>query len=150
MPEKNEFLGHLRELNVKFSRFYARILTQADITFPQYALLIQLATAGPMTMTEISERLHISKPAVTNLVDRLEKKKCLKRLPDLKDRRIYLLKLEAKGEKIVRRIQGYVLNLLLKTFDEFNADERKTISRFYISLSETMNQVLLLPEGDRS
>ena len=150
MPEKNEFLGNLRELNVKFSRFYARILTQADITFPQYALLIQLATAGPMTMTEISEKLHISKPAVTNLVDRLEGKKCLKRVPDPKDRRVYLLKLETKGEGIVRKIQDRVLSFLLKTLDKFDTDEKETISRFYILLSQTLDQALLSPEGNET
>ncbi len=147
MPERDAFLKYLREIQVKFSRLYARILTQVDLTLPQYALLSHLATTGSVPMTELSEKLHISKPAVTNLVDRLEAKKCLKRIPHSKDRRIYLLELQPKGEKIVHKTQGYILNLLLKTFEPFTVSERKIIQQFYALLSKTMDEALISKEG---
>ena len=146
MSSKAELPRYWREIQVKFSRFYARILLQVGLTLPQYALLSQLTQAGRLPMTEISEKLHISKPAVTHLVDRLEKKKCLKRVPHPKDRRIYLLKLEPKGERMVRRIQSEVLDLILKTLKPFKAHERKTIERFYLLLSKIVGDALASPE----
>ena len=147
MNEKDEFSSHFRANQVKFSRFYARILTQAGLTLPQYALLNQLAVAGIMSMTEVSEKLYVTKPAVTHLVDCLEKNKFLKRIPHSSDRRVFLLEIQPKGEKISSKIQSDILRFLLKTLNKFNADERKTITRFYAELSQTMENALMRSKG---
>lgn len=97
-------------------------------------------------MTHASKKMHISKPAVTNLVDRLEANHHLKRLPHPKDRRIHLLEIQPKGEQIVRRVQSYVLQLLLKTLAQFNAKEQKLIQQFYASLSNTIGSTLNDPQ----
>ncbi|OGW87249.1 MAG: hypothetical protein A3C35_07095 [Omnitrophica bacterium RIFCSPHIGHO2_02_FULL_46_11] len=142
MLERDFLTLSFREVQVKFSKLYAIILHEANLTLPQYALLGQLVVAGPVPMTHLSKYLHISKPAVTNLVDRLEESKCLKRTPHPKDRRIYLLKLEPKGEKLVRKTQAYMLRILLKTLEQFNVREQKTINQFYASLSQTVSKAL--------
>ncbi len=142
MAQKNDFVRHFRQLQPKFSRLYSQLLTDFDLTLPQYALLSQVTESGTLSMTEASTRLHITKPAITNLVDRLEKCKCLKRLPHPKDRRSYLLKIEARGEKIVREIQSSVLGILLRTLEKFGPEEKRAVARFYISLSETMDRAL--------
>ena len=140
--QEEVFTRHFREIQPKFSRFYVRLLTQAHLTFPQYALLNLLITQKIIPMTEASTKLHITKPAVTNLVDRLEKKRLVKRIPHPNDRRITLLQIQKKGEKIVKETQAHVLQFLLKTLHQFNAEERETISRFYASLSKTMDEML--------
>lgn len=142
MSPKEELVRRFREIQPKFSRLYARILTRHRLTLPQYALLSQLVQEGTLSMTQASRRLHITKPAITNLVDRLEKNKCLRRLPHAKDRRSYLLQIESKGEKIVREIQTRVLGILLKTVEEFGPQERKVIAQFYVQLSQTIDQEL--------
>ena len=144
MTEKDKFISHFREAQPNFSRSYAIILTKIGLTLPQYALLNHLAAAGTaQTMTHLSKKLHISKPAVTNLTDRLEKIKCIKRLAHPKDRRIYLLQLQPRGKKVVQNIQTRVLWLLLKSFDQFNIQERKIIRRFYAALSQTITNALI-------
>ena len=142
MSEKDRFIHSFREIQPKFSRVDTCLLTEADLTLPQYALLNQLVDRGTSTMTEVSEKLHITKPAVTHLVDRLERNKFLKRLAHPKDRRIFLLQIQPKGEKIVRKAQTRVLGLLLKTLEVFSPRERETISRFYTLLSKTMDETL--------
>ncbi|MBI4116005.1 MAG: MarR family transcriptional regulator [Candidatus Omnitrophica bacterium] len=142
MSEKEEFTRYFREVQPKFSRLFARILIQADLTLPQFALLSQLVHLGVISMTEVSEKLHITKPAVTHLVDRLEKNKFLKRLPHSSDRRISLLQVQPKGTRIVRDTQSYVLRFLLRTLDELNSQERKAVSRFYSLLSQTLDEAL--------
>ncbi len=142
MKQKAEFLHYFRQNNVNFSRFYTRILFQANLTLPQYTLLNQLAAEGTMPMTDASEKLHISKPAVTHLVDRLEKNKFLERISHLKDRRIYLLEIQPKGKKIVRQIQSCIFRYLLKVLDQFNEQDRKTIVKFHALIAHTMDQFL--------
>ena len=142
MNQRDDLTRQFREIQPKFSRFYARLLTQANLTLPQFALLSQLAYRGTVSMTEISAKLHITKPAVTNLADRLEKNRFLKRLPHPKDRRVSLLQIQLKGERMVRRTQEQALNLLLKALNPFSTGERKTIARFYVSLSQALDEVL--------
>ena len=149
MNEKDEFSTHFRAIQIRFSRFYARFLTQADLTLQQYALLNQLASSGTMSMTDASEKLLITKPAVTHLVDRLEKGGFIKRLAHPKDRRIYLLEILPKGKNMVKEIQTIVFRFLLKTLNRFDAEERKTIVRFYALLSHTMDEVLSHSRDDK-
>ena len=143
MADKQAFVQQFREVQVKFSRLYTRILGKMDLTLPQYALLNLVALSGRMPMSEASRKLHISKPAVTKLVDRLERTQLLKRNPHAKDRRIYLLQIQPKGHKVVQAIRAAIIDeVLLKALEPFESADKQTLHRFFGSLSERMNVVL--------
>jgi DNA-binding MarR family transcriptional regulator len=142
MNERDELVSRFREIQPKFSRIYASILAHVNLTLPQFVLLTHLVQHKTISMTEISAKLHISKPAVTNLVDRLEKHGFLKRLPHPNDRRVYLIGIQPKGDRVVRETQVHAFGILLKAFDQFNAKEQKVISQFYALLSSTMDNFL--------
>ncbi|OGW81951.1 MAG: hypothetical protein A3G33_04175 [Omnitrophica bacterium RIFCSPLOWO2_12_FULL_44_17] len=146
MDEKNEFISSFREIQPKLSRFYTNILGEIGLSLPQYALLNQLHAGGTMSMTNLSEKLHITKPAVTHLVDRLEKHAFIKRIPHPEDRRIYLLEIQPKGVKITNAIQSKFLKLLLESFDQMNLEERKIVTRFYALLSKSVDLYLAMTE----
>ena len=143
MPDRNEFIGLLRDIQLQFSRIYVCILNRIGLTLPQYTLLNALSQIPPMTMTDASEKLHITKPAVTHLVDHLEKKKCLKRIAHEKDRRIYLLEVTEKGAKIVKETQAQMFHYLLETFEPLSAAEKKVVGNFYAGLSKRLSEVLM-------
>ncbi len=149
MNNREAFVASFRELHPKFSRMSAQMLNQVDLTLPQYTLLYQLMLLGTVSMTEISTRLGITKPAVTNLVDHLEEKKCLKRIPHSEDRRVILIEILPKGKKIITEIQGQSLELLLKAYDQFDGKEHQTISRFYAMLSKTMDEFLVRAKNEK-
>lgn len=147
MNEKEKMMQYFRGIQMKFSRLYAHFLTAADLTLPQYALLSILAAAEKaIPMTEVSVKMHISKPAVTYLVDRLERAKFLKRATHPRDRRVTLLEIQAKGVNVVRRAQKLALGFLMETLDEFKPAERNVIGRFYGRLSQAMDLILAKPE----
>lgn len=108
----------------------------------QYALL-NLLVNGSATMKDLSERMLITKPAVTNLVDRLEQHDFLKRQADLKDRRVTTIVIRPKGIKLVRNMQTTVLGFLLRTLEQFSPAERGAINRFYAMLSKNFDQKLM-------
>lgn len=149
MKEKEAFVRQFREIQPKFSRFYARLLIQADLSLPQFALLNQLLDRPPLSMTEASQRLHISKPAVTHLVDRLEERKFLRRLAHPKDRRVTLLEILPKGQGLVRKAQGQVLEFVLRALEGLDAAEQKVITRFYAKLSQNIDAVFLGSKAKR-
>ncbi len=142
MKEKDEFLHYFREIHLRFSHFYALILTEAELTLPQYALLNQLATVGAIPMTDASEKLHLTKPAVTHIVDCLEELKLLKRIPHQSDRRVNLLEIQSKGKTIVSHIQGRVFSYLMDVFNEFEPAERAIILKFHALIANTMDEFL--------
>lgn len=149
MNRRETFAASFRELHPKFSRMHTQMLGRVNLTLPQYSLLCQLMLLGTVSMTEISSRLEITKPAVTNLVDRLEKKKFLKRVPDTRDRRVIQLEILPKGKKIIGEIQEQGLGVLLKAYDQFNASAHETIGRFYAELSKVMDDFSSRSKNER-
>ena len=145
----DRFIEQFREIQPKFSRLYTRLLGQAGLTQPQYAVLLELAQTAPepMMMTAVSCKLHITKPAVTSLVDRLEKHGFLKRLDHPHDRRVSLLKILPAGKKIVEKVQGEFLSLLTGAARQFSAAERKTVQNFYAALSKKLDGIFEGSEG---
>jgi DNA-binding MarR family transcriptional regulator len=63
------------------------LLTEAGLTLPQVLFLTRLRQAGESTPSELAERLNISLPAVSQMVDRLFKLGFLTRREDEGDRR---------------------------------------------------------------
>jgi len=136
----DKITDEFRNIQPRCSRLYAEILNSIGLSQPQFAVLIELRHAGkPVTMTEISRKLFITKPAVTNLADRLEKNGFLKRLKHPSDRRVFLLEIQPKGKRTVERAHGKFLDVLLCTVKQFNGKERAVIERFYAELSGAMD-----------
>lgn len=138
-------IEQFREIQPKFTRFYTRMLEQAGLTQPQYAVLLELLQIfpEPLTMTAISCKLHITKPAVTNLADRLEKSGFLKRVNHPKDRRISLLQLMPSGKKISEKIRSRFLEVMMSAVKPLTESEKKAISHFYSVLATRVDEDLM-------
>ncbi|MFZ5802233.1 MAG: MarR family winged helix-turn-helix transcriptional regulator [Candidatus Omnitrophota bacterium] len=147
MNSREAFVRCFREIHPKFSRLGARYLDEAELTMAQYAILSTVVQGGTVPMTELSEKLFISKPAVTHLVDRLESHKFLRRLPHPKDRRSSLIQVLPKGKAIVRDMQGKILKHLLTALKRFEGGELNTVLRFYDTLSQTLDKALMNSRG---
>lgn len=139
-----DFSLYFREIQMKFPRYHTTLLHEEGLSLPQYALL-SLLLDGAIPMTEASAKLHISKPAVTSLVDRLERNKWIKRTPHTHDRRVHVLQIQPAGEKIVRQTQDRILDLVLKAWHQFDEQERKIITQFYNRLSQVLDEKLKRP-----
>jgi DNA-binding MarR family transcriptional regulator len=57
---------------------------------------------GPQSISAISRELGVSLSAVTQLADRLERARLVRRLAEDNDRRIRCLRLTARGERLLR------------------------------------------------
>jgi len=68
---------------------------------PQFSILMQLHYKGPCGMSQISERFDVTAAAASQLVDKLVQAGYIERTEDPSDRRAKLLKLSAKGAKLV-------------------------------------------------
>ena len=77
-----------------------------DLTLAQMDVLIALARAedASLSCSEIAERTLITKGGITGILDRLEARGLVKRIPSRDDRRSVLIRLSAKGVELFRKL----------------------------------------------
>jgi DNA-binding MarR family transcriptional regulator len=74
-----------------------------DIPVAQIKLMSYLALRGAQTMSEIAEGLEVTTPAITGLVDKLEKRGLVERLRGSQDRRVVRVQLSPRAQMIAER-----------------------------------------------
>jgi DNA-binding MarR family transcriptional regulator len=77
---------------------------QTDIDIRVYDVLLHVFEAGDegIKMTDLAREITLSKAGLTSLVDRIEKRSLVQRVPDPDDRRALRVKLTKQGEKVFR------------------------------------------------
>jgi DNA-binding MarR family transcriptional regulator len=82
-----------------------------EVTPIQVMLLFFLQKNNGSSLTQISQGLMLENPTVTGLIDRLEKLSYVKRTDHPEDRRVYLVHLTEKGNKVANRALPIVKKL---------------------------------------
>ncbi len=77
-----------------------------EVTLPQYRALVILATQGPQRIIDLAERLDVNASTASRMVDRLVRKKLVRRRRDEADRRAMTLDLTDKGTRLFREATG--------------------------------------------
>src|SRR3954454_24926045 len=82
----------------------SKVMKTHDLTFARYEVLAWLATdpESSLTLSWISKTLRIPPATVTNLIDRLEQDKLVRRVPHPTDARTTLAVITPRGRKLAR------------------------------------------------
>ncbi|NBG87909.1 MarR family winged helix-turn-helix transcriptional regulator [Isachenkonia alkalipeptolytica] len=80
------------------------MLVEFEITPPQFQALLYLVKEEDLTIGELSKRMYLACSTITDLVDRMEKNKMVKRVRDEKDRRVVRVAVLEKGHKIIQKV----------------------------------------------
>ncbi len=99
-------------------------LAGGQVSFAQFFMLSHVHTTGPMSMTEIAERMRHTTAAATGLVDRLQKLGFIDRVQAPDDRRKVLVRIRPKGEELVTFIRKDVSANLLKIMLHLTPEEQ--------------------------
>jgi DNA-binding MarR family transcriptional regulator len=67
-----------------------------------HGFVIRALGLGSLTLTELAARLQVSKQAAQKVVDEMEKRRLVKRVPSSTDRRAKAIRLTARGLKVRR------------------------------------------------
>lgn len=79
-------------------------IARHDLTPAEFAILEVLLHRGPLLLGEVQRRILVSSGGVTFLVDKLEKRGLVRRLPCETDRRARYADLTPEGRKLITRI----------------------------------------------
>jgi DNA-binding MarR family transcriptional regulator len=98
--------NELRPVLLRLSRELRRETEQLGITSRQVTLLWLIRLSPGLSLRELAAEERISAPAVSGLVDRLEKVGLIERVRDAEDRRRVGLTLTDEGERLLRRVRA--------------------------------------------
>ena len=138
---KGENLADLvREHSSAVMRYAAATAKRMGLEASELSALEHLQAAGPMTLGRLGERLSMSPGAVTALVDRLERKGYVERIPNPKDRRSALVReTEAGLKESLEHLWPYIEEM--RGIEErFSEEERAIVARFLSAATEAMHR----------
>lgn len=98
-------IREIREVIAYLHRRSPPRLGELDLSMAQLKVLFALSCSGPLTVSEVAERLSITSPTASHLIDRLVHLGLVRRREDERDRRRTVVELTAAGEDFLRQLR---------------------------------------------
>jgi len=137
-PEQESILNILRTSD-QFDNRIGRLFREFGITSSQYNVLRILRGEGkPMPCLEIADRMIQVVPAITGLIDRLEKQELVRRERCTEDRRVIYVELTQKGSELLGRLDEPVSQMHRELVGHLSRAELKELSRLLEKARESL------------
>lgn len=99
-----------------------------DISPLHFEIMKLLDEAGTLHVAEIGERLHIARPQMTHLIDKLVDLGIAERQTDTTDRRMINIVLTHKGKTTIRVHDSSIKNAIRETLSSLRDEELEDLS----------------------
>ncbi|MCD9025097.1 MarR family winged helix-turn-helix transcriptional regulator [Cohnella silvisoli] len=112
-----QFLGQMA--STETALFHQAAAAKLGLGITDMKTVSTLQQEGPMTAGQLAQRLNLTTGAVSNVIDRLEQRKFVKREPDAKDRRKVIVTVNQKNlapSDNIYRSMGEAFERLLETY----------------------------------
>jgi DNA-binding MarR family transcriptional regulator len=107
----------------------AKLLRPFDLSPAGGLVLSALADGGPMSPSALSERLIVTRATMTGLLDSLERRGHLRRVPHPEDRRSLLVEITAQGREVADELRRVIHAAEAGWLGGLSATERRTLVR---------------------
>lgn len=98
-----EILQSLRRIIRAVDLHSRRLKAAFELTAPQLVCLLTVAEEGPISLSFVALRMHLSPSTVVGILDRLEARGLVERTRDQQDRRVVRVTATTKGRRLARR-----------------------------------------------
>lgn len=127
--EQEAMLNILRT-NDQFQNRFGRLFREYDLTPSQYNILRILRGEGkPLPSLEVADRMIQVVPAITGLIDRLEKAELVSRHRCEQDRRVVFVQITDKALKLLEKMDQPVIDLHHQLIGHLTRTELKELIR---------------------
>src|ERR1700751_5405803 len=123
----------------------ARSIAPAGLGVADFAVLETLLHKGPLPVNTIGRNIMLTSGSITTAIDRLEKKRFVRRQASPKDRRVTFVQLTASGRKLIDKIFKVHAAHLEKAFEPLSAPERAALETLLKKVGKH-SETLLHPE----
>jgi DNA-binding MarR family transcriptional regulator len=108
--------------------------------------LCGILSEGPRPMSALSRALGVSHSALTQIADRLERARLVKRVAEENDRRVRCLQLTAQGEKMTRNRREARVQRTLAVLERLSAPQREAVRTTLEILVDACSATTFNPE----
>lgn len=117
----------LRSVSTILKKRGRDILSNFDITNPQFDALLVLREYGELTMGELCQKMFLACSTATDLIDRMERNGLIERVRDTADRRVIRLKVLAKGAQIIDEVMSARRAYLASVLSEIDVADKERL-----------------------
>ena len=124
------------DLLIKLSRCASSLSDRLEVplredgfTASQFGLLEALLHLGPLEPCELGPKLLTSRPNVVLLVDQLERRELVRRVPVAHDRRRILVELTPRGRRAIEKVFANHLSRLVAETSRLDPGEQEELAR---------------------
>jgi DNA-binding MarR family transcriptional regulator len=113
------------------------VVTAQGFTVSEWRVLASLAGSEPVNIGQLAEITTMKQPTVTRVLDRMQARGLIERLPNDADRRVTLVRITAAGTRLVSKLIPLALQherRVLEPFGQQRAEDLKTTLRKLIEL----------------
>jgi DNA-binding MarR family transcriptional regulator len=103
-PPWRRFESTLMATSKSIRRAYDLLFAEIGLNLSEACLLEYVVEHGPMSQTQVAERIGMGRAPAGTIVDNLSNRSLLRRTPDATDRRVWLLTATDDGNKLAERI----------------------------------------------
>lgn len=100
-----------------------------DITPVQYKILEYIAVSQPVTLSEISDCMHMSMPNTSRELRKLSERHLCKKITDEEDRRKQYIHLSEDGEALMSEAFGHIEARLSERISHLSQEELKQVEQ---------------------
>ena len=134
-----------RELrrSIRLSRRLMSTVLSDENSHPAQAVCLSLLShAGDLSQSDLARTLHVSKPTVTSMLQKLEAAGLIVRTDDEHDARLTRINLTEKGRETAERIRAVHTHSIDATIGCLPEDEREELARLLGKLNATYETAL--------
>lgn len=129
---------HLRKVDYIIRRKGREILSDFNITVPQFSALQILINQGNMTIGELSQKMALACSTITDLIDRMEKAELVVRRKDEKDKRVVRIEVLPNGYDILEKVLNKRIDFLAGKLSDFTDEDKEKLNKGLKALYEAM------------
>ncbi|WP_449620402.1 MarR family winged helix-turn-helix transcriptional regulator [Robertmurraya sp. Marseille-Q9965] len=140
---KDKLIGSASvRLSKKMTRIINHYLKPYHITTEQWAVLRTLHESSQIPQKELSIKTDKDQATLTKILDLIEKRELVRRIPNPTDRRSFLIEITEKGTSLVQELTHFIEEIFTKIVSGIEQDKLAIFQEVLHSLENNIEHLL--------
>jgi DNA-binding MarR family transcriptional regulator len=148
--EVDQILEAIIYLYTESRRITKDLARRAELTGPQLTVIKMLETVGDLSLSDLSERIRAQNSTVTGIIDRMEREGLVTRERSTEDRRVVIIRLTEKGERIAREIPIEPMEIFRSALGNLTGTETRELLRILTKIARRVQAIVKRGVGEES
>jgi DNA-binding MarR family transcriptional regulator len=140
--EVNQVLETIIYLYTESRRITKELARRAELTGPQLTVVKILETVGDLSLSDLSDRIRAQNSTVTGIIDRMEREGLVVRVRSTEDKRVVIIRLTEKGERIAREIPVEPMEIFRGALAGLTLAETRELMRILTKLARRVQSIV--------